>query len=114
MRPSSAYSACSAFELMSSLWLDLCVSVALWLVSLCVLPLPLSAPPSIEPDGEHDDRPGDDLLHPVRQSLLRAADLDDRHDRRARHRADDAALAAEEAAAADDHRRDDVELEAVR
>ena len=59
-------------------------------------------------------RAGDDLLHPVGQPLLRAADLDDRHDRRADDRAGDRAAAARQAAAADDHRRDDVELEADR
>src|SRR4051812_927177 len=69
--------------------------------------------PPVEADREYDDGAGDDLLHPVRKPLLRAPDLDDGHDRRARDRANDAALPAEQAAAADDHRGNYVELEAV-
>src|SRR6516225_11362991 len=60
-----------------------------WLVSTRALPLTLyPAPPPIQRHREDNDHAGDDLLDPVRQALLRAADLDDGHDGRARNRAD--------------------------
>ena len=52
------------------------------------------------------------LLDPVRQPLLRAADLNHRHDRRAADGSHHRSLAAEQAAAADDHRGDHVQFEA--
>ena len=58
-------------------------------------------------------RAGDDLLHPVGQALLGAADLDDRHHRGAEQGAEHGAASAGQAAAADDHGGDHVELEAV-
>ena len=68
----------------------------------------------IQRDGKHNDRPGHDFLHPVRQPVLRAADLDERHDAGARNGSDDGALAARKAAAADDDGRDDAKLCANR
>ncbi len=71
-------------------------------------------PPPIERHGQDDDRAGDDLLHPVGQAALCAADLDDRHRGGAENGSGDGASPARQAAAADDHRGDDVELEADR
>src|SRR5947199_356879 len=71
-------------------------------------------PPAVERDRGHDHTAGDDLLHPVREAALRAADLDHGHEDRAHQRAEDGAPAAEQAAAADDDRRDHVQLEPHR
>lgn len=68
----------------------------------------------VKGDGENDDCPGYDLLNPVRQTPLRRAQLDDRHDRRAHKRSEHGASAPEQAASADDDRRDHVEFEARR
>src|SRR5688572_27706001 len=68
----------------------------------------------IEGDGKYDDRARHDLLYPVLQTALRAADLDDRHDAGAGNRPDDSALAAGQAAAADDDSSNDAKLRADR
>ena len=70
--------------------------------------------PAVQRDRENDDGAGDDLLHPVRQAPLRAADLDDGHRAGAEHGADDRTAPAEKAAAADDDRGNHVQLEPDR
>ena len=66
------------------------------------LSLSLSLPKPVERHGQHDDRARDDLLHPVRQASLRAANLDDGHGGGTEDGPGHGAAAAGEAAAADD------------
>jgi len=70
------------------------------------------APNAIQRHCRDDDPAGNNLLDPVRQSLLRTSNLNDGHDRRANQRTGNGASSAEKAAAADDDGGDDVQLEA--
>ena len=52
--------------------------------------------PAIERHGRDDDHAGHDLLHPVVETDLGAAVVDDRHDQRAEQRTEDRTFAAGE------------------
>src|SRR5262245_7345078 len=75
-------------------------------ISSCLPRHPLPLPPPIQRNRGHDHDAGHDLLHPVGQPLLRAADLYHGHERGPHERPEGGALPAEEASPADDHRRD--------
>ena len=69
---------------------------------------------SVESDRDHDNDAGHDFLHPIGEADVRAARLDDGHERGADQRADDGSFAAEKRRAPDDGGRDHFELEADR